>query len=196
MNNMDERQQTDAQHLERYRQGEKKAVLKIESPSILHMLSEEGDKLAAELMAEKYVDGDEENGIFISPAKAKTYYDLAGVEFDTDSFTVDYDCPPYDHNFIIKGSEHSLNAISMLVDRLYKQFGNPGSGPLYVPFEPLMQVLVGSPFYDGTIFDLTRKSTDTIDLHVGCENPVPLRCALKEAFEDLSIEVIDWFAED
>lgn len=90
----------------------------------------------------------------------------------------------------IAGSETSLHAIEKMIELLYEKWGDKqsASGLLYIPFGPLMQLLVGEFAHEGLVETCERRG-DFLCLRVVCnrEAVLPLRDALVECFSDIAI---------
>ena len=52
-----------------------------------------------------------------------------------------------------------------------------------------MQILVGSPYYEGNVLSMNMESLDCLTLHVEANSGIPLLYALREAFTNLEIQV-------
>ena len=180
------------------------ALLSIDSPAILHELSDKGNKYAAWELYWKYYYGDEEHGIFIDRKRAREYYDLAlerGYELYEDGSNAwdDNDDPgeeyPSTHEYVLTGNAATLDGVETLIRDLCKRFGIPeneedGLG-LYVPQRMLMKVLVDSDteYYRGNVMYLEREAPDRLVITTEADNCEPLLYALRCCFENLTVEI-------
>ncbi len=69
--------QFDEIYIELIKRGEQWA-LHIDNPTVLQSLCDKGNEYAAYSLYEKYMYGDEKNGISINHKKAREYYDMVG----------------------------------------------------------------------------------------------------------------------
>ena len=167
-----------------------KAQDAFDNPAELYRLwKEEGNLLAAQFLGNKHHGGDEENGIFINPDKAREIYEEIGEAYETwenepeepDPKTVDY---------VIAGSSVELEGVKLLIDKLTERFGMPGNEfGLYVPVGVLMKVMVGSPYYEGNILYLESESPEKLVVTAELEKPHALLYAFREAFPNLKIDM-------
>ena len=161
----------------------------VKSPYILRYLSENGNKNAAFNLAYKYRYGDEENGIFIDRKAAKHCYELAGGEYDPKDDESRNDFPCY-KTITAKGTEQELEVLKMLVNELTQRFGTPDNElGLYIPMDPMMKVLVGSPYYRGNLLYMDEDVQGELSLRVEMDDPYVLLYALRQAFPYLELEI-------
>lgn len=172
--------------LERIRRGEEDAACCIENPAILLDLCEKGNKHAARQLGYLYGYGDEKNGIFRNPEKAQEYFEMAGEEYEYEPEEFD----PHEADYMLKGSAQELSAVKTLVKEFARQYGDVGNEcGLYIPMGVLMNVLVGSPYYEGNLLTMDTDSPESIVLHAEANRCEPLLYALREAFPYLNIEM-------
>lgn len=141
----------------------------------------------AEILGDHYYWGAEEQGIFKNKDKAKYFYTLAGEEFEE----YEEDEEPIGVKFHIVGD--SVEELKKLVDLLAREVGMPGNElGIYVPVSAFVMALVGFDEYKGNIISMEDDENGII-LTAEVNTPVPIVCAIKEAFPDLSIltEVYD-----
>jgi len=174
--------------------GQEDVASRIDSPTLLTKLCEEGNKYAADELHLKYRYGDEKNGIFINRKRAKEYYDLAG-DAVWDKWEDDEDPGeefPEEYVYELKGSTDSLDAVKKMLEELCQKFGTPDNEfGMFVPQQILMKVLVGSTskFYHGNILQLEQPSSDCLLLKTEADNGEPLLYALRHHFTDLEINL-------
>lgn len=60
---------------------------------------------------------------------------------------------------------------------------------LYIPLGVLMNVLVGSPYYEANLLSMDTGNPECIVLHTEANSCKPLLYALREAFPYLNIEM-------
>ena len=142
------------------------------------------DKSEAEKLARKYAKGDEKNGIFRDPQKAREYFRLAGMGYRYRPETED----PHEADYYLRGSVQGLTAVKTLVNELIQKYGESGNElGLYVPMNHLMYALVGSRYYDGNLLSMDTDNPERIILHAEANKMTPLLYALRQAFPDLNI---------
>lgn len=172
--------------LERIRRGDDEAAFWIEKPTVLLDLCEKGNKDAARQLGYLYDRGDEEQGIFKNPEIAQEYFKMAGEEYEYEPEEDD----PHEADYFLKGSAQELSAVKTLVDELARQYGDVGNEcGLYIPLGVVMNVLVGSPYYEGNLLTMNTNNPECIVLHAEANRCEPLLYALREAFPYLSIEM-------
>ena len=173
--------------LERIRRGEEDAACCIKDPAVLLDLCEKGNKIAARELGYLYDRGDEERGIFRNPEKAQEYFEMAGEEYEYEPEEDD----PHEADYFLKGSAQELSAVKTLVEELARQYGDVGNEcGLYIPMGVLMNVLVGSPYYEGNLLSMDTHNPECIILHAEANRCEPLLYALREAFPYLNIEMM------
>lgn len=136
--------------------------------------------------------GNEENGIFINYATAKTYYDRSGlkefIEEDvaredrkeaTESF-------PEFATYRLEGSD--VPAVKQLLNTLYEKYGEHTELFMYLPLEKVMLSLVGSDAYVGYIqsIDETEGFSFEVEFY-GCRVDC-LKYALEQTFLNLKVK--------
>lgn len=172
--------------LERIRRGDDEAAFYIDDPKILQDLCEKGNKTAAEQMGYKYDAGNEENGIFVNPRKAKEYFDMAGEDYEFQMPSQD----PHEADYFLRGSAQELAQVKALVDQLTQRYGDPDNEfGLFVPMEVLMHHLVGSKHYEGNLLRMNTDDPACIVLHAEANGMRPLFYALRQKFPNLDIEM-------
>ncbi|MBR1667143.1 MAG: hypothetical protein IJ693_02565 [Bacteroidaceae bacterium] len=138
--------------------------------------------------AYQYLEGDEENGIFIDRKKAKEYFDKAGWD--------DMDCEEdtstkwevMKADYYLQGAPVTLDGIKTMVDDLAHRYGTPDNElGMYIPLEVLMQLLVGSPHYHGNLISMEEEARNSLVLHVEAETTEPFLHALRQAFPNLEV---------
>lgn len=174
--------------LELIRKGDEEAAFYIEDPVILQELCDKGNKTAAEQMAYKYAYGDEANDIFIDHKRAKQYMELAGRDYNPKDY--EEEDMPREFDYILKGNAETLSGIRTMIDDLCHRFGTPDNEcGMFVPLGPVMQALVGTPYYRGNIMSMNQDAPECLSLHAEANCGGPLLYALRQAFTNLDIEV-------
>ena len=174
--------------LERIEKGDEEAAIFIDDPIILQELCDKGNKTAAEQMGCKYAYGDEANGIFIDHKHASRYMELAGKDYNPKDY--EEEDMPREFDYILKGNAETLSGIRTMIDDLCHRLGTPDNEcGMFVPLGPVMQALVGTPYYRGNIMSMNQDAPDRLTLHVEANNGGPLLYALRQAFTNLDVEV-------
>ena len=185
--------------LELVNRGNEEYAEYIDNYGILLELIEKGNKYAALAAAKMHQYGEEEQGIFIDLKEAKRLYDIAGVEMEPTvrkwSWLPDDDDYEeiYEYDYVLKSdTPDALNAVKTLIEDLADRYGPPTKEfGLYVPFDILMRVLVGSPHYHGNVMSMDAEDPNQIKLHVETDRIEPLLYALSTCFPHLDIEARD-----
>ena len=134
----------------------------IQDPAILQELCNNGSKSAALKLGQLYDKGDEENGIFRNPVKARRYFKLAGEKYEYEPEDED----PHEADYFLRGSAEELAAVKALVDELTQKYGDAfNEFGLYIPMNILMNTLVGSRYYDGNLLTMNTDDPECIVLH-------------------------------
>ena len=137
----------------------------------------------------KYLNGDEENGIFIDYEIAKYFFELADWKEDTTE-KLNPDCDLLTANYYLNGNSETINGIKEMIVDLTFRFGTPDNDDgLFVPIEVLMQIFVGSPYYHGNLLKMQDIDNGGLLLHVEAETITPLLYAMRFAFTNLDIEM-------
>jgi len=158
----------------------------IQDPAILQELCYNGSKSAALKLGQLYDKGDEENGIFRNPVKARRYFKLAGKKYEYEPEEED----PHEADYFLRGSAEELAAVKALVDELTQKYGDAfNEFGLYIPMNILMKTLVGSRYYDGNLLTMNTDDPECIVLHAEANTMEPLLYALRQAFPNLEIEM-------
>lgn len=158
----------------------------IHDPAILQELCNNGSKSAALKLGQMYDKGDEKNGIFRNPVKARRYFKLAGKKYEY----VPEEEDPHEADYLLKGTAEELAAVKTLVDELAKKYGEPENElGLYISMNVLMKMLVGSQYYDGNLLTMNTDDPECIVLHAEANRVEPLLYALRQAFPNLDIDV-------
>ena len=158
----------------------------IQNPAILQELCNNGSKNAALKLGQMYDKGDEKNGIFRHPLKAREYFKLAGEKYKYEPEEED----PHEADYFLKGSAQELAAVKTLVDELTQKYGDAcNEFGLYIPMNILMKTLVGSRYYDGNLLSMNTDDPECIVLHAEANTMEPLLYALRQAFPNLEIEM-------
>ena len=158
----------------------------IHDPAILQELCYNGSKSAALKLGQLYDKGDEENGIFRNPVKARRYFKLAGKKYEYEPEEED----PHEADYFLRGSAEELAAVKALVDELTQKYGDAfNEFGLYIPMNILMNTLVGSRYYDGNLLSMNTDNPECIVLHAEANKMEPLLYALRQAFPNLEIEM-------
>ena len=158
----------------------------IHDPAILQELCNNGSKSAALKLGQMYDKGDEKNGIFRNPVKARRYFKLAGKKYEY----VPEEEDPHEADYLLKGTAEELAAVKTLVDELAKKYGEPENElGLYISMNVLMKMLVGSQYYDGNLLTMNTDDQECIVLHAEANRVEPLLYALRQAFPNLDIDV-------
>jgi hypothetical protein len=133
-----------------------------------------------------YDKGDEENGIFRNPVKARRYFKLAGKKYEYEPEEEN----PHEADYFLRGSAEELAAVKTLVDELTQKYGDAfNEFGLYIPMNILMKTLVGSRYYDGNLLTMNTDDPECIVLHAEANTMEPLLYALRQAFPNLEIEM-------
>ena len=157
----------------------------IHDPAILQDLCNNGSKSAALKLGQLYDKGDEKNGIFRNPVKARRYYKLAGKKYEY----VPEEEDPHEADYFLRGSAEELAAVKTLVDELAQKYGEPANElGLYISMNVLIKTLVGSHYYDGNLLTMNTDDPECIVLHAEANRVEPLLYALRQAFPNLNIE--------
>ena len=158
----------------------------IHDPAILQELCNNGSKSAALKLGQMYDKGDEEDGIFRHPLKAREYLKLAGKKYKYEPEEED----PHEADYFLKGSAQELAAVKALVDELTQKYGDAcNEFGLYIPMNILMKTLVGSRYYDGNLLSMNTDDPECIVLHAEANKMEPLLYALRQVFNNLEIEM-------
>ena len=158
----------------------------IQNPAILQELCNNGSKSAALKLGQMYDKGDEKNGIFRNPVKAREYFKMAGEKYEYEPEDED----PHEADYFLRGSAQELAAVKNLVDELAKKYGDAfNEFGLYIPMNILMKTLVGSRYYDGNLLTMNTDDPECIVLHAEANTMEPLLYALRQAFPNLEIEM-------
>ena len=158
----------------------------IQNPAILQELCNNGSKNAALKLGQMYDKGDEKNGIFRHPLKAREYFKLAGEKYKYEPEEED----PHEADYFLKGSAQELAAVKTLVEELTQKYGDAcNEFGLYIPMNILMKTLVGSRYYDGNLLSMNTDDPECIVLHAEANRMEPLLYALRQAFPNLEIEM-------
>lgn len=169
---------------------DQKAQDAFHNPAELYRLWKEEDNfLAAQFLGNKHHWGDEVNGIFINPERARQIYEEIGEAYETWENEPE-EQNPQTRDFIITGSSIELEGVKLLIDELGKLYGLSGDEfGLYVPVGLLMRIMVGSPYYEGRIFHMASESPEKLVVRAELEKPHALLYAFREAFPTLKIEM-------
>ena len=158
----------------------------IQDPAILQELCNNGSKSAALKLGQMYDKGDEKNGIFRHPLKAREYFKMAGEKYEYEPEEED----PHEADYFLRGSAEELAAVKTLVDELTQKYGDAfNEFGLYIPMNILMKTLVGSRYYDGNLLTMDTDDPECIVLHAEANTMEPLLYALRQAFPNLEIEM-------
>ena len=158
----------------------------IQNPAILQELCNNGSKSAALKLGQMYDKGDEKNGIFRNPLKAREYFKMAGEKYEYEPEEEN----PHEADYFLRGSAEELAAVKTLVDELTQKYGDAfNEFGLYIPMNILMKTLVGSRYYDGNLLTMNTDDSECIVLHAEANKMEPLLYALRQAFPNLEIEM-------
>ena len=158
----------------------------IQDPAILQELCNNGSKSAALKLGQMYDKGDEKNGIFRHPLKAREYFKMAGEKYEYGPEEEN----PHEADYFLRGSAEELAAVKTLVDELTQKYGDAfNEFGLYIPMNILMKTLVGSRYYDGNLLTMNTDDPECIVLHAEANTMEPLLYALQQAFPNLEIEM-------
>ena len=161
-------------------------VITIQDPAILQELCNNGSKSAALKLGQMYDKGDEKNGIFRHPLKAREYFKMAGEKYEYEPEEEN----PHEADYFLRGSAEELAAVKTLVDELTQKYGDAfNEFGLYIPMNILMKTLVGSRYYDGNLLTMNTDDPECIVLHAEANTMEPLLYALRQAFPNLEIEM-------
>ena len=180
------------------RRGDDEAASRINNPKVLHELCDKGNRWAAYALYEKYRWGDEEHGIFIDKKRAKEYYDMSGdIPFKEEWDPIDDAGEEYpsSYKYTLTGDASALDSIEKLIRDLAQRFGilenEEGGLGLFVPQRQLVKVLVGSDsvYYRGNVQHLDREAPDCLVITSEADNGECLLYALRQHYENLSVEM-------
>lgn len=147
------------------------------------------DRETAISMGYKYLNGDEENGIFIDYEKAAYFFDMADWKEDTTE-KLNPDCDLSTADYYLNGNSITINCIKELIADLTFRFGTPYNDEgLFVPIEVLMQIFVGTPYYHGNVLKMEDTDDGGLVLRVEAETIKPLLYAMRLVFTDMQIEM-------
>ena len=157
-----------------------------DDPAILQELCDNGSKSAALKLGHLYDKGDEKNGIFRHPLKAREYFKMAGEKYEYEPEEEN----PHEADYFLRGSAEELAAVKTLVDELTQKYGDAfNEFGLYIPMNILMKTLVGSRYYDGNLLSMNTDDPECIVLHAEANKMEPLLYALRQVFNNLEIEM-------
>ena len=152
-------------------------------------LATDYDRDTAISIGYKYLNGDEENGIFIDYEIAKYFFELADWKEDTTE-KLNLDCDLLTADYYLNGNSVTINGIKEMIADLTFRFGTPDNDDgLFVPIEVLMQIFVGSPYYHGNLLKMQDIDNGGLVLRVEAETITPLLYAMRFAFTNLDIEM-------
>ena len=121
---------------------------------------------------------------------AKEYYEKIGEQYDpAEDATEDI---PVETDYTLKGNAETLKGIRDTINDLCQRFGTPDNEfGMFVPLQPLMKLLVGSDdnTYRGNVMRMEQKDVNTLVLHTESNDPGPLYYALRQCFENLTVEM-------
>lgn len=160
-----------------------------ENPAELYRLWKEKENLlAGQFLANKYHWGDEKNGIFINPEKAREIYEEIGESYEDWDEQTSRDYTLQKTKFYIWGEEDELEPINILWMQL-KDFWIDGDEERIpgFPVGVLMNVLIGSPWYEGIVECLEEVLPTKLSFRAQLEKPEALLYAFREAFPNLRI---------
>lgn len=160
-----------------------------ENPAELYRLWKEKENLlAGQFLANKYHWGDEKNGIFINPEKAREIYEEIGESYEDWDEQTSRDYTLQKTKFYIWGEEGELEPINILWMQL-KDFWIDGDEERIpgFPVGVLMNVLIGSPWYEGIVECLEEVLPTKLSFRAQLEKPEALLYAFREAFPNLRI---------
>lgn len=180
-------------YIELIRRGEEWA-LEIDNPTVLQKYSDKGNDYATYALYEKYMHGDEKNGIFINHKKAREYYDMVGdipnkEEWDDNEDPgEDY---PETYQYSLYGNKETINEVENLINAILQRFGDWDEFRFYVPQQNVMKELVDSDseYYRGNIIGLKRYSSRNLIITTESNSSEPLLYALRYRFKNLNVEV-------
>ena len=133
-----------------------------------------------------YHFGDEENGVFRTPEKAKEIYKEIGEPEEKSPYLGD-GCPEIG-KYTIKGTASQIEKLDSLFHKLSEKYGMPDNElGVHLPLEVVMKVLVDSKYYEGYVQILEKKDPNTFIIIAELDRPHVLFYALKEYFPDLDI---------
>ena len=172
-----------------YSTPEGKAAYEAKGADELFKLWKEENNLGAGLfLGHAYHFGDEENGVFRNPEKAKEIYKEIGEPEEKSPYLGD-DCPEIG-KYTINGFASQINKVETLFHKLSEKYGMPDNElGLHLPLEVVMKVLVDSKYYVGNVQSLEKKDPNTLIIIADLDRPHVLLYALKEYFPDLDIKM-------
>ena len=111
---------------------------------------------------------------------------MAGEEYEYEPEEDD----PHEADYILRGSDEQLFAVKKLVEELTQQYGTPGNEcGLHIPLGVLMNVLVGSPYYEGNLLAMNIDNPECVVLHAEANRMQPLLYALRSSFPHLNVKM-------
>ena len=157
-------------------------------PELYRLWKEEENLLAGQFLANKYHWGDEKNGIFINPEKAREIYEEIGESYEDwdEQSSKDYELKKV--KFLIHGKGEELELIQKIYSDLEGKFKiEDENDEIGIPSGILIQLLVGSPYYEGIVRPFKYIHPGIIEVEAEMENPQALFFAFREAFPNLHI---------
>lgn len=184
----------DELYIELVNRGEQWAS-QIDNPAVLQNYSDRGNEYATYALYEKYMYGDEKNGIFINRKKAREYYDMVGDIPFKEEWDDDYsqsDDIPNTFQYSLNGNDETINEVEKMINDLCQSFGTPDNEfGLYVPLQMLIKELVDcdSKYYRGNVLTMERKSSNNLIITTESNTSEPLLYALRYRYKNLNIEM-------
>lgn len=156
-----------------------------EPEKLWKLWKEEGIIDAARYLAMKYHHGDEGNGIFRNPEKAKEIYEEIGDTFE--EYREEGKEPHKEARLNIKGKSEEIEGLKNLLIRMKEKYGDPEDKGISFKVNYLMEELVRSPYYDGEITGIEEVNKEKIKIMIRMEKPEALLYAMREVFTELKI---------
>lgn len=156
-----------------------------EPEKLFRLWKEEGNLDAALYLAIKYHLGDEGNGIFRDPDKAKEIYEEIGECYE--EYENEEKEPLKEARLLINGKSEEIERLKRLLIHMKEKCGDPEDKGISFKVSYLMEELVRSPYYDGEITGIEEINKEKIKIMIRMEKPEALLFAMREVFTELKI---------
>ena len=156
-----------------------------EPEKLWKLWKDKGNLRAALYLARKYQYGNEGNGIFRNPDKAREIYEEIGESYE--EYEEKEKEPPNEAHLNIKGKSEEMERLKNLLTNMNETYGDPGDEEINFKVKYLMDALVKSPYYDGEIIGVGEVNKEKIKIMVRMEKPYALLFALRKVFPELKI---------
>ena len=156
-----------------------------EPEKLWKLWKEERNLNAALYLAKKYHYGDEGNGIFRNPDKAREIYEEIGELYE--GYQEEGKEPLKEARLNIRGKSEEIERLKSLLISMKEKYGYPEDKGISFKVNYLMEELVRSPYYDGEITGIEEINKEKIKIMIRMEKPEALLYAMREVFTDLKI---------